>query len=362
VRRVLYCRRMQLRVWVVIGVVALGCSKKKEPPAAGSASGSAVAIAVDAAAGSAGTGSGSAVAAVDAGAGSAAAAPTDCLPESVPHFGRIGTELVGCTNDDATCWTIDPKTGGVKPRAAVHLPGVGFTVEMAKLKKPGCYEDLCWTVPKRERDDEASSIWVAYHPDGKRVAIIDDPAGFIFDLATKKPITTFKPDLGNSLGGLWFAGNFVVDAGFDAGPYAVLVYHDAKTGKKAGTFEDFYGGGAGVTSTGALVIASQDMTSVTVVDGTSSKGKTTKRKLPKPPSGCSPQDPGMETESDDPKIKACVAFTNKHYGPYGDVVLVDDPAGAFVGLHAGELFTVDSKLVETSRIKLKMCPPPPEEP
>jgi hypothetical protein len=321
----------------------------------------------DAATGASDAGDGDAGAPGDGGtpadAGVAATGTGACIPDAL-HVGRIGTDLVGCTGDDSACWTIDTKTGAATPRAATHIPGVGFTVDTTKLAKPGCYEGLCWTVPTRDPDAEATGVWVAYHPDGKRVAIIDDPAGTIFDLATKKPIGTFQTDLGNSLGGLWFFGSFVANAGFDAGPYAVVVYHDAKTGKKAGSFDEFFGGGAGIASTGAFILASDSMTSVTVVDSASAKGKTTKRKVPKAPAGCSPLDPGMDTESDDPKVKACVAFAAKHYAPYGGVTLVDDPSGAaaFIGVTSSELFTVDKALVEISRVKLPTCPPAPDAP
>jgi hypothetical protein len=361
----LYSRPMKLRGWVVIIAVGLGCAKKDKPASTvGSGSGSGSAPAAVAGDASAATGASDAGTGSDGGTpadGGVAAAGKACIPDGL-HVGRIGADLVGCTGDDSACWSIDTKTGAATPHAAAHLPGVGFTVDTAKLAKPGCYEGLCWTVPKRDPDTEVTGIWVAYHPDGKRAAIIDDPAGTVFDLATKKPVATFQTDLGNSLGGLWFFGSFVANAGFDAGPYAVVVYHDAKTGKKAGTFDEFFGGGAGISSTGAFILAADSMTSVTVVDGASTKGKTTKRKVPKPPAGCSPLDPGLDTESDDPTVKACVAFANKHYAPYGGVTLLDDPSGAaaFVGVTGSELFTVDKALVETSRVKLPICPPAPD--
>ncbi|MEO8706814.1 MAG: hypothetical protein ABI867_42700 [Kofleriaceae bacterium] len=338
---------MYLRACVVV-VASLGCGKKADAPAAASGSAAAV-VPVDAVV---------AAAAIDASVADAPAVAANCLPESYGNIGRIGADLVACNTTQ--CWTIDPATGKVTPRAAARLPGVGFTVETASLKKPSCYEGLCWDAPKRDPDSGGDTMWVAYHPDGKRVAIIDDPDGMIFDLTTKKLITKFSSDLGNSLGGLWFAGNFVMNAGFDAGPYAVLVYHDPKTGKKLGTFEDFFGGSANITSTGTILVSGQDMTTVSVIDGTSYKGKITKRKIPKAPAGCEPQDPGMDTESEDPKQKACVAFANKHYTLYGGAALVELPGGGYLGFHRDELFTVDKNLVETApRVKVAVCAPPP---
>jgi hypothetical protein len=353
---------MKQRAWVLVMVVGLGCAKKDKPAAtAGSGSSAAVVTASDALPAS---GDGDASATGDAGTpgdGGVTAAGGACLPEGL-QFGRIGADLVGCAGETSACWTIDIKTGAATPRAAGHLPGVGFSVDPTKLAKSGCYEGLCWTAPAHDPDNGEPGLWVAYHADGKRVAIVDDAVGTIFDLATKKPIATFQTDLGNMLGGLWFFGNVVANAGYDAGPYAVVIYHDAKTGKKTGSFEDFYGGGAGVSSTGAFILAGDSMSTVTVVDGASTKGKTTKRKVPKPPADCAPQAPDLDTESEDPKVKACVAFANKHYAPYVDVTLVDDPSGtaAFVGVAHGELFTVDKNLVETSRVKLPVCPPAPE--
>lgn len=363
---------MKLRTCLLIVVVGAGCGKKKEQPAAtaGSSSGSGsaatlvasgdAAVTTDAIVGDAGSvgDEGPADAGTD---GGVAATGASCIPDGL-HWGRIGADLVGCSSEDTACWTIDPKTGAASPRTAGHLPGVGFAVDIAKLPRPGCYEGLCWTAPKREPDTEVTAIWVAYHPDGKRAVILDDPSATIFDLATKKPVGTLQADLSNSLGGLWFAGTFVAYAGYDAGPYAVLVYHDATTGKKAGTFEELFGGGVGISSTGAFILAADSMTSVRVIDGASTKGKTTKRKLPKPPAGCEPLDPALDTESKDPKDKACVAFANKHYTPYSGVTLLDDPTGAaaFIGLASGEMFTLDTNLVETSRVKLPTCPPAPD--
>jgi hypothetical protein len=338
---------MQLRVWVLV-IASVGCGKQAEVPARGSATAPTVADAAAAVV----------VAAVDArprdaGAPDASAAAANCLPEAPAHLVRVGADLVGC-DADSHCWTIAP-TGAVTPRAAAQLSGVGFAVETEKLTKRTCYEGLCWPVPKREADAQAvTSIWVAYHPDGKRAAIIDDPAGTIFDLATKQPIATFAPNLGNSLGGLWFAGNFVLVAGFDAGPHAVLDYHDAKTGKKLGTLDEFYGGGVTVTTTGGLIVTGPDLTTVSVVDGASWKGKVTKRKIPRPPADCQPQDPALDGESEDPKVKACIAFASKYYRAYSTVV--EAPGGGFIGVAGGELFGVDKNLVETSRVKLAMCP------
>lgn len=335
------------RVWMFVVVASYGCGKKQERPAA-----------------TTGSGSGSAVAVVPLDASTDAppvdAGPAACMP-APQTFGRIGTELVGCSRDNSECWTIDPKTGAVAKRAATHLPGVGFSIERTKLKPSNCYEGLCWTAPKLSEDDAkyvSDAIWVAYHPDGKRAVVVDDPTGTIFDLATKKPITTFNTDLGNSFGGLWFTGNFVANSGYDAGPYAVLVYHDATTGKKVYEYQELFGGGVGVSSTGSLLVASEGLGSVTVVDGASAKGKTTKRKIPKPPEGCSPLDPGMDAQSEDPKERECVAFANKHYGGYYEMILVDDPAGtgAYIGQSGHELITLDKNLGEVSRVKLAVCP------
>lgn len=138
----------------------------------------------------------------------AAAAP--CVPtDGVRSFGWLGSELVTCrTSYDgvAACWTIERATGELTPRAGVHLPGVGYAITEDKLAKPNCLGDLCWPAPVREADRQAEPLFVAYHPDGKRVAIDTTPRVFVFDLATKKITSSFDVPLSNALFGMWFVG------------------------------------------------------------------------------------------------------------------------------------------------------------
>jgi len=82
--------------------------------------------------------------------------------------------------------------------------------------------------------------------------------------------------------------------------------------------------------------------------------------VPRPPAGGSPLEPGLDSSSEDPKDKACVAFASKHYTLYSGATLLDDPNG-FIGLTNDEMFTVDKNLVETSRVKLPSCPPAPDD-
>ncbi|HEU0036679.1 MAG TPA: hypothetical protein VFQ53_38965 [Kofleriaceae bacterium] len=342
--------------WVVVFVV--GACGKSEAPAvtsgrAGSqvASGSAPAAPLDAAA----------PVVVDA----AVAAQPACVPMNA-SFGKIGSDLVACgetTTEPRACWTIDRKTGALARRPETHLPGVGFTVDVTKLNKPSCYEDLCWTPPKRDADHEVTQLIVAYHPDGKRVAVFDDPQLTIFDLATKRPTQAFQPSLGNMPSGLWFAGDSVMVSGSDAGPYAVLhVYSPA--GKQKRTFEDLYEGGVGIVDD-RVYVQEGALGTLTVLDGTSKRGKTTKRKIPKPP--CKdPHDPAADPDSDDPKERACIAYTKQYFEPYVNATVLGDGAG-FIGMQtaygAGDhgLFTLDAALAETSRINVARCREPDDD-
>ena len=233
--------------WIGIAGV-LGCGSKAGDSSGSGSAAVAVAVAQDSAT-AVGSGAGS-------GSGSVSAAAA-CLPDDRGlAFGYIGRDLVTCMADDGThtCWTIDRATGHVTPRAGTPVPGVGFGVPIEKLPKPNCLAELCWpaAAPDPDRRD-ASYIYVAYNPDGKRAVIDADPTVYVFDLATKKVTSSFDAGLGNSLHGSWFVGDTVMVSGADAGPYAVLDVYTPK-GKKLVEYQGFYEGGLGVGSDGRAIL------------------------------------------------------------------------------------------------------------
>jgi hypothetical protein len=257
-----------------------------------------------------------------------------------------------------TCWTIDRATGHVTPRAGAPLPGVGFGVPLDKLTKPNCLGELCWpaATPDPDRRD-ASYIYVAFNPDGKRAVIDADPTVYVFDVASHKVTSKFDAGLGNSLHGLWFVGDTVMVSGADAGPYAVLDIYTPK-GKKLVEYQGFYEGGLGVGSDGRAILQQTALEDLQVLDGKTGAGKPHKRKLPNP--GCNPHDPGLDGEvDDDPKVKPCIDYRQKYFDPYSDAIVIDDGAN-FIGSTGAELFVLDGKtLAELSRVKLAVCAKPP---
>jgi len=294
---------------------------------------------------------------VAAGSGSAVVkAPTDCLPSGA-QLGRFGSDLAVCGDvaDVNTCWTVDPKTGKHTPRKAAPFPGVGLSVPKAQLTKPHCYQELCWTQPTTTDSYMGDRVLVAFHPDGKRAAILEEPNVVVFDLATKKATATFAPKLGNTPSGLWFAGEFVMVRGSDAGPYSLLAMHKPN-GKYVGKFDGLFEGDVGIAEDGHIIVEEESVSTVTVITGKSIKGKKLRRKIPKGP--CT-EAPGMDPDSTDPKEQACLKHIKKHYEPYSGAILVDYGSD-FIGSRGGELFVLDGKtLAEKSRIKLATCPEAP---
>lgn len=281
------------------------------------------------------------------------AAPTSggCIPpDTALALVDRGDELLACST--TKCWSIDRTSGSVGDRPFQQPPGIAIPVARDKLGGDSpCYRGLCWT-PLEINDENyrTETVFIAYHADGRRVAIADDPLISIYELATKKETARFEHQLGNSLAGLWFANDLVAVRGDDAGPYSVLQIYNVD-----GTTEDeldgLYEGGVGIGSRGQLVVNESGATRISELE----LGKDTKRverAVPEPPEDCYPTDPGMDPE--DPAQKACIAFYAKYYAPYSGATIIDDSTG-YVGLHGTELFTLDRDLEETSRIKLAAC-------
>lgn len=370
-------------VCVAMAVAACGSNAAPGAPA-GSGSGSASAapapsITVDASAPDAGRDGavqgGGSPAAHDAGAAPAdagraaagargtpaAASATPCVP-SLGAFGYIGRELVSCHPDGGgghACWTIDKATGKVQARRGEPLPGVGFYVDRDRLGKPRCFQDLCWPT---SGEDTSVPLFVAYHPDGARAAIDDGGRVFVFDRASKTIVSSFVARLSNSLMGLWFVGDLILVAGTDAGPYAEVEVYSAR-GKHLTEYDEFFQGGLGITSDGRALIAEAASDTITVLNGKTGKGKKRKRRVPpRPPADCDPIDPSLDPSDRDPKRQACLAFRARHYGPYISAVFVDSGRDFIGGTHDW-LVVIDGRtLAEKSRVRLAVCPRPPDSP
>jgi hypothetical protein len=265
-------------------------------------------------------------------------------------FGEIGGDLVACGGTDpATCVTIDRKTGALSARKEVAVPGVAQTVKADTLPARNCYHELCW----KAAEEPGDWISVIANPDGKRVAILDAPALTIFDVATKKVVETL--DVAGA-SRAWFGSDFILVEWSDAGPHAEIQLFGAAHGTALNRFVDAYEGGVGISSDGTIVVQQDALADLTVIPGKWAKHKTIKRKLPKPP--CDASDPNIG-EPTDPRVAACTKFSKKYYDAYREATILADGDG-FIGLLGHELFTLDAKLVETSRLKLATCPAAPK--
>lgn len=260
-------------------------------------------------------------------------------------------ELVACST--TTCWAIDRTTGAVGERLFQRPAGHASSVARDTLDRARpCYRGLCWT--PLEINDEAyrpPSVLVAFHADGRRAAIADDPLITIFDLATKKELRHFEHQLTNGLANLWFANELIAVRGDDAGPASELQVLGLD-GASEDVFSGLYEGGVGIGSRGQLVVNETAASQVSEL----ALGKSTKRAVravPAPPDDCDPMDPTLN--HDDPEAATCVAFFKRHYAPYWGATLIDDNDDGYVGLRGTELFTLDRDLVETSRITLAAC-------
>jgi hypothetical protein len=206
-----------------------------------------------------------------------------------------------------------------------------------------------------------NALFVAHHPDGKRTAIDDDGIVHIFDRTTKKQTSTFKAFLSNGLMGMWFVGDLVLVSGTDAGPYAEVAAFSLH-GHKRYQYEGFYEGALGIGSNGHAIIQETAGDTFTIVDNKTGRGKAITRHVPKPPKDCTAHTPGLDPESTDPVVQACVAYHKNNYDPFSSVVFVDDGPD-FIGVMDGSLVTLDGKtFAEKARVKLPMCPKKPDPP
>lgn len=281
-----------------------------------------------------------------------------CLPsDGGVQLGRVGKDLVACTPEEpARCWTIDRTSGALAARASTAAFGFSLAVARETLPRPGCYRDLCWTPPPADDSPSQQPIYVARHADGKRAIVVDEPVVTVFDLATKRATATFKTRLGNTLTDAWFVGELVVVQGSDAGPHAELAIY-SPDGKELGEVEEIYNGSVGITGDGRVVISEDSLSRVYLLDARTGKpvGEKRSRAMPAAPAGCDPFEPGMDTESTEPAVKACVAYRRTTFDPF--FAPLTDAGDGFAGLANGSLFIVDGKLRETSRVKVPTCPP-----
>jgi hypothetical protein len=280
-----------------------------------------------------------------------------CLPsDGAVELARVGADLVACTSEEqARCWTIDRTSGALAPRSRTAAFGFAHVVPRETLTKPGCYQDLCWTPPATEEPSQ-QPIYVARHADGKRVVIADEPTITVFDLASKRATATFREQLGNTLTDVWFVGELVVVQGSDAGPHADLAIY-SPGGKDLATVDEIYNGSVGITGDGRVVISEDDLSRVYTLDPRTGKpaGETHSRAVAKAPDGCDPFEPGMDPESTEPAVKACIAYRHKTFD--GFMGPVTDLGDGFAGLVGSSLFVVDKQLRETSRVTVPSCPP-----
>jgi hypothetical protein len=334
---------MSSRTLVLIFAAACG-GKKDAPPASdpgpsGSDGGSAQKppVSVDAAV---------AAKTPDAAAPGKPQLPGTCIPSSDDvdriAFGRIGGQLVACAGDHA-CWNLDGKTGAVARRDALPLPGVGFYFEGK------CYRELC--TPSGEEGDGG---FVAFHPDGKRAATMVGREISVFDLATKKITSSFAFEISNTPSAMWFVGNSLFVRGDDAGPASYL-HHFGIDGKKVSEAVGIFHGGVAV-SDDTIVVQLDGIESVIVLDGRKASTKLGPRKVPAGPckAGDHAEWRDYNFDDTDPNSRKCFEYIKKHYVPYEDAQLVPDDKG-FVGFTRDSVFTLDAKLVETSRVRLAQC-------
>jgi hypothetical protein len=346
---------------ILVGANA-GCPKKSSEPASSSAPEQAdAAVAVDGAV------------AIATPTPDAAAVPkqADCLARDPDNpvgyaISRVGGQLVICGSGEqgiASCWTVDARSGKLTPRSVAPLPGTGFAIASDKLPKPSCYQDLCWPAAATDGDDEGGDVvHVAFHPDGKRAAILANMQVTVFDLASKRPTTAFPlrksaegdvadGELSNSPRQIWFAGETVYVRGNDAGPASYLFPYTT-TGRPTRGYAGLYHGEVAV-SEGRVVINEDALSTLTIIDGKSRK--MLRRKIPRGP--CKLDDnPEWSMDSNGPGHEECQEYIAKHFVPYESAAIIPDGAG-FIGLaNDGTLLQIDGKsLAATARAQIPEC-------
>jgi len=299
-------------------------------------------------------------------------AASTCLPaDGFLEFGRDGAQLSICqheltpgdTDDSfariARCWVVDGNTGALSARNPTPLPGS----KVGLAKSATCHDGMCWPPYSPEKDrgpvedrGHYFQVALARHPAGKRAAVVQHDLVHILDVATKSVTRSFRiqpaistqddvsaaPFLG--VDHVWFTGDTVFIRSLPVGGERFLLRYSASTGRPLPAYGNLNGVGiAGSTMTVNEGDREVGLTRLTVLDGTSTDGATTKRADAKSPCELGLPEPGRDCSK-----------------PYDGVQLVPDPVG-FIGLDVArgrDLIRLDAKLVETSRKHLATCESP----
>jgi hypothetical protein len=256
------------------------------------------------------------------------------------------------------CWNVDAK-GALSARPPTPVPGT----TTAPAPGTSCLQGLCWPAPANP-EDAPTNVRVAVHLDGKRAAVLAGERVHLFDVPGKKLTKTFplrrkddtvgKDEITNGPVDLWFIGETVFVLGHDAGPAAALFPYSVAGRAIGPMLWGMYLGGAAIDED-KLVYSEDELVKLHVLDGRGKIVRSVTRKLPRSP--CKPEDTDpdfMVPEDYRPGADKCVDYRVKHFVPYRNAQIVTSGTG-YVGLAGGELFTLDARLAETSRVKLARC-------
>jgi hypothetical protein len=233
------------------------------------------------------------------------------------------------------------------------IPGDGIPVT------GDCYQGLCWAPPKEGGD----IVFLAFHPDGKRAAVLRGREISLYDMATKKATASFPLNRGdtlnenevfNSPNGLWFVGESVFVLGVDAGPAQAVFAYDL-AGKATSSHWGLYNGGA--TASGDRLIFEENGLSKIFFLGVTVTSM--ERHVPKGPCKAGDEAEWSEMREDDSGSKACANYIRKTFAPYRGAQLVADGKDLVGFAPATGVFVLDAKtLVQKSSAKVAICPKP----
>jgi hypothetical protein len=305
---------------------------------------------------------------------------SSCLPAALKkpdapqlQLGAIGELAVLCAVDQdrerllgpVACWKINLGEGALEYIGGKPIPGRGFPVKL----DAGCARGYC--LPKGSKEPNDKVAYIAWSPDGAKVAVLAGDQVYTFNASTKSHDKDFSirgdKGVGNEPSGLDWIGETIFVEGHDAGPSAAVWVFKAdgtpvgpilELGGKDPKPVSTYGGSFMLLDKDRVAVSEQGFTSVTIYETDSGKRTKLVRKISNGP--CKKDELESYWADQDDKVgKKCKDHMAKMFGHLEGADMVAGKKNMLAllrGPRLGELAVLDPKtLTEKKAILMPWC-------